>query len=126
MQRSHIEPVKVWGLEPCESLKLSINTFVTAGGAETSRTRQGLGAAPLRSNVAEQISFSDRRQNRREREDYYDSKYASSATAPSPTNLLEMAFESHCLFRTVSGLFVSIIRSRLSATSKVAPWISHV
>lgn len=122
MFRYQIEPVHMWGLEPCEGLvSPSFHTSVTAGGAVTRRTHPGLGAAYSRSNVAEQFSFSNGRQLRREKGVKYETfKRTSSATALSPKALLAMAFYSYCLGSAISGFLVSFIRSGLKATSKIA------
>jgi len=121
MQNCHVEPVYTWGLEPCEGLESSTNSYVTARGADTRRTRPGLGAASSRSNVAEPLPLSNGRQSWREKGTYNDRKKASSATAPSSKVLLEMVFQNHRLFGTTDGFLLSyLLRSRMSATSKIA------
>ena len=122
MLNCHIEPVYVWGLEPCEGLAPSLHTSVTARGADTRRTPPGRGAASLRSNVADPILLSYGRQFWRERGYLHDKEKASSATAPSSANPMGMAFQSHRLSGTACGVLVSFIRQRMSATSKVALW----
>ena len=122
MFRYPIEPVNMWGLEPCEGILLpSFHTSVKAGGAVTRRTHPGLGAAYSRSNVAEQFSFFNGRQFRRRKGDYYDTpKRTSSATALSSKTLLALVVYSYCWVGALSGFLVSFIRSGLNATSKIA------
>ena len=117
-----IEPVYLWGLEPCEGMKLpSTNTSVTAGGADTRRTRPGSGAAYSRSNVAEQFSSSYGRHLWREKENTNDNtKKTSSAAAPSSKKLLAMDLFNHCSFSQIGGFLISFVRKGLSATSKIA------
>lgn len=126
MLNCYIEPVYVWGFEPCEGIVPSFHTSVTARGADTRRTPPGRGAASLRSNVADQTLLSYGRQFWRERGNLHDKEKASSATAPSSAKPMEVAFQSHHLSRTACGLLVSFLRKRMSATSKIALWNCHV
>lgn len=127
MFRYHIEPVQMWGHEPCEGLAPSINTSVTARGVATRRTHPGLGAASSRSNVAEQFSPSYGRHMRRERETNYEfTEETSSATAHSSKAPLAVALYGYCLGCASSSFLASYLRSGLNATSKIAIGKSYV